>query len=87
MTKKETGEERIYLAYISIPLFIIEGSQDRNSNRAETWRQMLMLRLWTSIAHLLAPHGLLILLFSRTQSHCHRHHTHNGLGPPLLITN
>ena len=27
-------------------LFIIEGSQDRNSNRAGTWRQELMQRQW-----------------------------------------
>jgi hypothetical protein len=34
MTKKHMGEETVYLAYTSISLFIIEGSQDRNSNRA-----------------------------------------------------
>jgi hypothetical protein len=35
-TKKATWEERDFLAYTSTPLFIIEGSQDRNSSRAET---------------------------------------------------
>jgi hypothetical protein len=44
MTKKQVGEERIYLAYTSMLLFIIEGSQDRNSNRAGSWRQELMQR-------------------------------------------
>ena len=32
MTKKQVGEERVYLAYTSILLFGIEGSQDRSSN-------------------------------------------------------
>jgi hypothetical protein len=31
MTKKQVGEERVYLAYTSILLFITKGSQDRNS--------------------------------------------------------
>ena len=28
--QKQHGEERVYLAYASTSLFIIEGSQDRN---------------------------------------------------------
>jgi hypothetical protein len=44
MTEKQVGEERVNSAYTSILLFIIEGSQDRNSNRAGTWRQELMKR-------------------------------------------
>ena len=32
------------LAYTSTVLFIIEGSQDRNSDRAGSWRQELMQR-------------------------------------------
>jgi hypothetical protein len=35
-------EGRVYVAHISISLFIIEGSQDRNSKRTGTWRQELM---------------------------------------------
>ena len=35
------GGERVYFAYISTPQSIIEGNQDRNSNRAGTWRQEL----------------------------------------------
>jgi hypothetical protein len=38
MTKKQVGEQRVYSAYTSTLLFIIKGSQDRNSHRAGTWR-------------------------------------------------
>jgi UPF0288 family protein (methanogenesis marker protein 3) len=34
MTKKQVGEERVYLAYTSILLFITEGNQDWNSSRS-----------------------------------------------------
>jgi hypothetical protein len=34
MTKKQVGEERVYLAYTSILLFITKGSQDWNSGRS-----------------------------------------------------
>jgi hypothetical protein len=34
MAKKQVGEERVYLAYTSIPLFITKGSQDWNSSRS-----------------------------------------------------
>jgi hypothetical protein len=43
--QKWLGEERVYLAYTSTSLFIIEGAQGRNSNRVGTWRQELMQRL------------------------------------------
>jgi hypothetical protein len=33
-TKKQIGEERVYLAYTSALLFITKGSQDWNSNRS-----------------------------------------------------
>jgi len=36
---KQAGEERVYLAYTSI--YIIERSQDRNSDSSGTWRQEL----------------------------------------------
>jgi hypothetical protein len=40
MTKKQVGEERVYLADTSTLLLIIEGSQDRrNPRKAGTWRQ------------------------------------------------
>jgi hypothetical protein len=44
MTKKQVGEERVYPPYTSTALSINEGSQDRNSSRAGTWRQELMQR-------------------------------------------
>jgi hypothetical protein len=42
--QKQLAEERVNLAHASIALLIIEGSQDRNSNWAGTWRQELMQR-------------------------------------------
>jgi hypothetical protein len=51
MAKKQVGEERVYLALISILLFIFEGSQDRNSSRVGTWRQALMQKLWRGVVH------------------------------------
>jgi hypothetical protein len=59
----QVGEEGVYSVYTSISLFIIEGSQDRNSSRAGTWRQELMQRSWRDAAYWLVPHGLLSLLF------------------------
>lgn len=34
--QKQVGEERLYLAYTSASSSVIEGSQDRTSNRAGT---------------------------------------------------
>jgi hypothetical protein len=42
--EQKAWEERIYLVHTYIALVITEGSQDRNSNRAGTWRQELMQR-------------------------------------------
>ena len=41
---KKVGGKKDLFPYISIALFIIEGRQDRNSNRTGTWRQELMQR-------------------------------------------
>jgi hypothetical protein len=38
MTRKHVGEKMVNLAYTSILLSVIEGSQVRNSSRAGTWR-------------------------------------------------
>ena len=62
MTKKQVGEEMVYLAYTSTSLFITEGSQDRNSSRAGTWRQELLQRLWRDAAYWLVHYGLLVFL-------------------------
>ena len=37
-SQMQLEEERIYLAYTSISLFIIKGGQGRDSERARTWR-------------------------------------------------
>jgi hypothetical protein len=65
--QKQIGEERVYLSYASISLLITEGNQDRNSSRAETWRQEPMQRPWRGAAYWLASPGLLSLLSYRTQ--------------------
>ena len=86
MTKKQFGEERIYSDYTL--LFITKGSQDRNSNRAGTWRQALMHRPWRSTAYWLPMVCSASLLSYRTQNyHLRDGSTPNGLSPPPLITN
>jgi hypothetical protein len=42
MTVKQVGEERIYLAYTSISLFIIDVGQDSKSSRASSRRKELV---------------------------------------------
>jgi hypothetical protein len=54
MTKKQLVEEGVYLTYTATALFIIEGSQDRNSSGAETWRQELVQRPWRGAAYWLS---------------------------------
>jgi hypothetical protein len=86
--QKALGKERVYLAYIATPLFTIEGSQDRNSNRAGTWRQELMQRPWRGVSYWLALYGLIILLSHRTQNHQPRDGTPKmGWVLPLSVTN
>ena len=81
--QKQGRKERVYWAYTSTSPFIIEGSQDRNSLRAGTWRQELVQRPRRGAAYWLAPHDLLSLLSYRTQDHQSRHNIiHSGLGPP-----
>jgi len=57
-------ERRVYLAYTSTMLFIIKGTQDRNSHGQE-----LMQRPWRGAAYWFTPHGLLSLPSYRTQDH------------------
>ena len=69
---------------------ITKGSQDRNSNRARTWRQKLMQRPWRDASYWLAPHGPTQPAFVSygTQGHQPRNGpTHNGLGSPSGIVN
>jgi len=56
MTKSKLGGKG--LAYTFILLFT-EGSQDRNSHRAGTWKQELMQRPWRGAAYWLAQLALL----------------------------
>ena len=67
--QKQLAEERVNLAHASIALLIIEGSQDRNSNWAGTWRQELMQRPQRGAAYWLAPGGLLSLLPYKAQNY------------------
>jgi hypothetical protein len=69
MTKKQIGEERVYLAYTSTLLFTTKGSQDWNSHRAGIWRQELMQNPWRDTVYWIASPGLLSLLFYRTQDY------------------
>jgi hypothetical protein len=64
-----TWEGKVYLAHTSTSLLITEGSQDRNSSMAGTWRQELMQRPRRDAAYWLAHHDLLSLLSYRTQDH------------------
>jgi hypothetical protein len=63
MTKKQVREERIYLAYTSILLFITKGSQDWNSGRSES-------RSWCRGHGGMFFTGLLSLLSYRTKTTC-----------------
>ena len=77
---KQLGKEKVISGWC-LP-YITEGSQDRNSNKAGTWRQELMERPWRNAAYWLAPHGLLSLLSYSTQDHQPRSGTaHSALYP------
>jgi hypothetical protein len=72
----------------SILLFTIEGNQNRNSNRAGTWRQELMYKPWRGVAYWLAILDLFSLFSYKTQDDQPRNGTtFHGLGPLPLITN
>ena len=62
-------ERKDCFPYTSTTLFITEGSQDRNSNWAGTWRQELMQRPQRGAAYWLAPGGLLSLLPYKAQNY------------------
>ena len=69
-------------------IFIIEGSQDRNSSKAGTWSQGLMQEPQVGTTYWLVPQDLLSLPSYRTQDHQPRGGTtHNGLGPLPPSTN
>jgi len=82
MTKKQVGEERVYLS-----LFITERSQVGNSSREGFWTWVLIQSPWRGAAYWLASPGFLSLLSHRTQNHQPWDGTtHNSLGLFLPIT-
>lgn len=78
-------QKQIDFAFTSISWFIIEGNQDRNSNREETWKQELMERPWSGAAYLLTAHGL--LSYSVQDHQPKGGTTYNSLGSPPSIIN
>ena len=40
MTERQVGEERIYLSYTSISLFVIKGIQDKTSKELKQGRNL-----------------------------------------------
>jgi hypothetical protein len=80
MTKKQIGEESIYLAYTSMLLFITKGLELKQVRKQE-----LMQKPWRDVLYWLASPGLLSLLSYRTQDYQPRDGpTHEGPSP--LIT-
>jgi hypothetical protein len=67
MTKKQTGEERVYSAYSSTLLFITKGSQDWKLKQVR--KQELLQRPWRDVPYWLASPGVLSLLSYRTQDY------------------
>ena len=67
--KKQCGEERVYVAYISWTT-VHWGKSEHALKLGRTWRLELMQRPWrNAVYYWLAPHGLLSLLSYRTQVH------------------
>jgi hypothetical protein len=81
MTKKQVGEERVYLAYTSILLFITK--EVRTGTQAG---QELMQRPWRDVPYWLASPGLLSLLSYKTKT-TSPEIAPPTRGPPPLITN
>ena len=87
--QRKIGEERVYLAYTSISLFIIEGEksgqelkQGRNLEAGADSEAMGYAAYW------LPPHGLLSLLSYRTHKYQSKDSTtHCRLGSSQSITN
>ena len=65
MTKKQVGEERVYLAYTSILLFITKEVRTRTQAGQEA---ELMQRPWRDVPYWLASPSLLSLLSYRTKT-------------------
>ena len=77
MTEKQVGEERVYSAYIAVPLPRKSGLELKQVRKEE-----LMQRPWSDVLYWLASTGLLSLLFYRTQHYQPRDGpTHKGPFP------
>jgi hypothetical protein len=61
MTKKQVGKKWVYLAYTSILLFFIGGSQDRNSKQGRILETRAGTEAMVGAAYWLAAPGLLSL--------------------------
>ena len=80
MTKKQVGEERIYLAYTSILLFI---TKEVRTGTQKVRKQELMQRPWRDDPYWLASPGLLSLFSYRTQDYQPKDGTTHKGTPPL----
>ena len=78
--------EKKRFIWLTLPQhFIIEGTQDRNSNQGRSLEAGADAEAMEGAAYCLASRGLLSLLSYRTQDYQPRDNTtHNGLGPPTL---
>jgi hypothetical protein len=60
----------------------LEGSQDRHSKRAGTWREELMQKPWRNTVYCLALHGFTVCFLIEPKTTSSESVTiHNGLGP------
>ena len=73
--QKASWKDKVYMTYTSGLLFIIEGSQDKNSNLVGPRSQKLMCRPWRGDACLKVPMTCSACLLNRTQEHQSRGHT------------
>jgi hypothetical protein len=84
MTKKQVGEERVSLPFHTV----VHHQRKSRLEFKQVRKQKLMQGPWRDVPYWLASPGLLSLLSYRTQDYQPRDGpTHNGLGPPTLITN
>jgi hypothetical protein len=76
--QKQVGEEKVYLAHTSTSLFIIEGSQHKNSHRVGTWKLELIesSAYWLLTGLLLVACSACFLIEPRTTS--------PGMAPPTM---
>jgi hypothetical protein len=81
--QRQFGEGKGFISF-TVPY----NSSSFKNMRARIWRQELMQKPPRAAAYWFALHGLLSLLPYRTQDHHLRDSTtHNGMDPPLSVTN